>query len=91
MTSVDGHWFEPVAEHLGGAYLRYSFTKGTVAEVDRLVELLGLEPGDRVLDVGCGPGRHSHELARRGMAVHGVDISQRFIDLASGSAPDGAT
>ena len=89
--AVDGHWFEPVAEHLGGAYLRYSFTKGTVAEVDRLVELLGLEPGDRVLDVGCGPGRHSHELARRGMAVHGVDISQRFIDLASGSAPDGAT
>jgi hypothetical protein len=23
------HWFEPVADHLGGAYLRYSFTKGT--------------------------------------------------------------
>ena len=28
---------------------------------------LGLQPGMRVLDVGCGPGRHAHELARRGI------------------------
>ena len=44
-----------------------------------------------VLDVGCGPGRHAHELARRGMVVHGIDISQRFIDLAIETAPSGAT
>jgi cyclopropane fatty-acyl-phospholipid synthase-like methyltransferase len=70
---VADHWFEPIAEHLGRAYLRYSFTKGTVQEVDFLVETLGLEPGMRVLDVGCGPGRHSHELARRGVVVAVVD------------------
>jgi SAM-dependent methyltransferase len=87
----DSHWFEPVAEHLGAAYLRYSFTKGTVQEVDHVVEVLELLPGMRVLDVGCGPGRHSHELARRGMVVHGVDISTRFIELATAGAPDGAT
>jgi SAM-dependent methyltransferase len=45
----------------------------------------------RVLDVGCGPGRHAHELARRGIEVHGVDISERFIDLAGQEAPSGAT
>ena len=77
------HWFEPIAEHLGSAYLRYSFTKGTTQEVDFVVEALGLNAGDRVLDVGCGPGRHAHELARRGLVVHGIDISQRFIDLAT--------
>ena len=66
----------------GSAYLRYSFTKGTVQEVDFVVDALGLKPGDRVLDVGCGPGRHAHELARRGLVVHGIDISQRFIELA---------
>lgn len=85
------HWFEPIAEHLGRAYLRYSFTKGTVQEVDFLVETLGLEPGMRVLDVGCGPGRHSHELARRGIVVHGIDISRRFVDLSCDGAPPGAT
>ena len=76
------HWFEPLAAHLGRSYLRYSFTKGTVAEVDTIVELLGLQPGMRVLDVGCGPGRHAHELAGRGIDVHGVDISDRFIAIA---------
>ena len=76
------HWFEDLADHLGGAYLRYSFTKGTEQEVSFLVEALGLEPGMRVLDVGCGPGRHAHALGRRGISVHGVDISARFVDLA---------
>ena len=85
------HWFEPVAEHLGGAYLRYSFTKGTRQEVDHLVEALALRAGQRVLDVGCGPGRHAFELARRGVLVHGVDVSERFVDLARRDAPAGAT
>jgi SAM-dependent methyltransferase len=44
-----------------------------------------------VLDVGCGPGRHAHELARRGIAVHGIDISRRFVDLATEHAPPGAS
>lgn len=85
------HWFEDLAEHLGGAYLRYSFTKGTRQEIDHLTEVLGLRPGMRVLDVGCGPGRHAHELARRGLIVHGVDISQRFVELATAAAVPGAT
>lgn len=82
------HWFEPMADHLGEAYLRYSFTKGTEQEVDFLVEVLDLQPGrDRVLDVGCGPGRHAHALARRGIDVVGIDISERFVELARRNAP----
>lgn len=87
----EDHWFEPVAEHLGEAYLRYSFTKGTRQEVEFLVNELGLRPGMRVLDVGCGPGRHAYALAALGIEVHGIDISQRFVDIANRSAPDGAT
>ncbi len=71
--------------------MRYSFTKGTRQEVDFLMDALHLQPGMRVLDVGCGPGRHAHELARRGLTVHGIDISERFIDLAAQNAPVGAT
>ena len=80
-----------MAEFMGAAYLRYSFTKGTEQEVGFLVDVLGLQPGDRVLDVGCGPGRHAHALARRGIEVVGVDLSPRFVQLARAAAPPGAT
>lgn len=85
------HWFEPLADHLGDAYLRYSFTKGTAQEVGFLADALGLAPGMRLLDVGCGPGRHAHAFAARDVEVVGVDISQRFVDLAARDAPPGAT
>jgi SAM-dependent methyltransferase len=88
---LGSHWFEAMADHMGAAYLRYSFTKGTSQEVDHVVQALNLQPGMRILDVGCGPGRHSYELARRGFVVHGIDISQTFVDLANEGAPPGAT
>ncbi len=88
MTQRD-HWFEDLADHLGEAYDRYAHTKGTAQEIDHLVDVLELVPGARVLDVGCGTGRHAHELARRGVAVHGVDISARFVEIAQARAPTG--
>jgi SAM-dependent methyltransferase len=81
MTTGGRHWFEDVADHLGPAYLRYSFTMGTAQEVEFLVGALGLEPGMRVLDVGCGPGRHAVALAGRGIEVVGVEISERFVEV----------
>lgn len=87
--STADHWFEELADHLGEAYLRYSFTKGTENEVAFLIDELGLAKGDRVLDVGCGPGRHARALGERGIRVLGVDISQRFVDLAAEGAPAG--
>lgn len=78
---VDRHWFEDVADHLGPAYLRYSFTMGTAQEVEFLVATLALEPGMTVLDVGCGPGRHAVALARAGIRVIAVDLASRFLEV----------
>ena len=80
------HWFEDVADTLGESYLKYSFTRGTQHEVDALIEMLNLQSEHRILDVGCGPGRHAIALGERGFAVHGIDISERFVDLARAGA-----
>lgn len=82
---TDG-WFDPLARFLGAAYLRNAFTMGTEQEVAFLVEVLALEEGQRVLDIGCGPGRHALALARRGFDVVGVDRSEAFIALAREAA-----
>jgi SAM-dependent methyltransferase len=79
---ITGREFEDLARHARQAYLRYSFTKGTDQEVAFLMEVLDLRPGMRVLDVGCGPGRHAHALARRGVDIVGVDISAAFLAAA---------
>jgi 2-polyprenyl-3-methyl-5-hydroxy-6-metoxy-1,4-benzoquinol methylase len=82
------HWFEDLASHMKAVYLRYSFTKGTVQEVDYILEATRATVGSSFIDVGCGPGRHSLELARRGMHVRGIDVSQDFVDIAQQHAAD---
>ena len=52
--------------------------EGTPTEVDRIQALLELSPGSSVLDMPCGFGRHSLELARRGHHVTGVDLSASY-------------
>jgi SAM-dependent methyltransferase len=76
-------YFGPIGDRLGRAYLRYGFTKGTAQEVRFLLEVMSLPPGARVLDVGCGPGRHVVPFAEAGLSVTGVDVSRRFLDLAA--------
>ncbi|MEY3749197.1 MAG: hypothetical protein RLZZ449_1091, partial [Actinomycetota bacterium] len=51
-----------------------------------MVDELELTSSKSILDVGCGPGRHSLELARRGFRVTGIDISETFIDIARSRA-----
>lgn len=52
-----------------------------------LLDALALGPGARVLDVGCGPGRHAAAMAEAGVDVVGVDIAHEFLILAAEAAP----
>jgi len=64
----------------------------TMAEVDGIISLLGLEAGTRILDLACGHGRHSIPLSKRGFDVTGYDLSAVFLDRAqSNAAAQGAS
>jgi ubiquinone/menaquinone biosynthesis C-methylase UbiE len=67
-------------------YDQNDFTKNTIREVDFLLEELGVPNGASILDVGCGSGRHSVELAKRGYAVTGLDLSAEMLAKAAKSA-----
>lgn len=70
-------------------YMTNCFTQNTVAEVDFLLDVLALQPGASVLDVGCGTGRHAVALATRGYGVTGIDLSAGMLTQAR-KAADGA-
>jgi cyclopropane fatty-acyl-phospholipid synthase-like methyltransferase len=69
-------------------YMQNPFTYGTLREIDFLVEELALPKGSRILDIGCGTGRHSIELAKRGYIMTGVDISSGMLAEAETAARD---
>lgn len=54
----------------------------TPTEVDNIINLLKIKPGVKILDLCCGVGRHSIELARRGYHVTGVDITAKYLKVA---------
>jgi SAM-dependent methyltransferase len=54
----------------------------TLADVDFLEKTFAVKPGARLLDVPCGNGRHSIELAQRGYRTTGIDLSQEFLAAA---------
>lgn len=58
------------------------FLPGTENEVDFIENELGLSEGDSVVDLGCGAGRHSIELAKRCYRVTGLDISPIMLNTA---------
>ena len=89
MNTADPDWFEDFFDE---DYLRFAADRypaeATAAEVEFLIEALALEPGTRVLDLACGHGRHSVELARHGCAVTGVDLSEPSLALAAARAAE---
>jgi cyclopropane fatty-acyl-phospholipid synthase-like methyltransferase len=68
-------WYEILFENYGRKYDEESFTLGTVGECDFIEKEISYKKSVKILDVGCGTGRHAIELAKRGYAVVGVDLS----------------
>ncbi len=69
-------WYETLFANFGKSYDKECFTQGTVGEVDFVERELGGDRSKRILDIGCGTGRHAIELVKRGYQVTGFDLSE---------------
>jgi ubiquinone/menaquinone biosynthesis C-methylase UbiE len=67
-------------------YDQLCFTQNTAREIEFMLDILNLSPGASILDVGCGTGRHAVELARKGFAVTGIDLSSGMLTQARDKA-----
>jgi len=69
-------WYEKLFENYSNKYEAESFTQGTSGECDFIEKEIKSDKLARILDIGCGTGRHSIELAKRGYSVLGIDLFQ---------------
>ncbi|MFH0988397.1 MAG: class I SAM-dependent methyltransferase [bacterium] len=75
-------WYETLFENYATTYDKETFTQGTFGEVDFIEQEVGFNKSIRILDIGCGTGRHVIELARRGYTVTGIDLSESQLTKA---------
>lgn len=69
-------WYEVLFENYAHQYDKECFVQGTLGECDFIEDELAYDKTLKVLDVGCGTGRHAIELSKRGYSVTGTDLSE---------------
>jgi 2-polyprenyl-3-methyl-5-hydroxy-6-metoxy-1,4-benzoquinol methylase len=75
-------WYESLFENYAYKYDKECFVQGTAGECDFIEQEIGNDKALKILDIGCGTGRHAIELTKRGYNVTGVDLSENQIKRA---------
>jgi len=81
-------WYELFFENYGQKYDNEAFTRGTIGECDFMEKELNSDKSLKILDVGCGTGRHAIELSKRGYNVTGIDLSEAQLKRAREKAKE---
>ena len=81
-------WYEELFENYGMKYDNEVFTQGTIGECDFIEKEINYNKTARILDIGCGTGRHSIELSKRGYTITGVDLSESLLKRARAKASE---
>jgi SAM-dependent methyltransferase len=81
-------WYELHFENYAKTYDNESYTQGTLGECDFIEKELNFDKSLKILDVGCGTGRHAIELTKRGYHVTGVDLSENQLERAREKAKE---
>lgn len=75
-------WYEELFENYAMKYDNEVYVHGTIGECDFFEKEIEYNKSARILDIGCGTGRHSIELAKRGYNVVGIDQSESLLKRA---------
>ena len=81
-------WYEQLFENYAHKYDKECFVQGTVGECDFIEQEMKQDKALKILDIGCGTGRHAIELTKRGYRVTGVDLSENQIIRAKEKAQE---
>lgn len=79
-------WYEELFENYAAKYDQEIFTQGTCGECDFIEQELNFSKNLKIIDVGCGTGRHAIELVKRGYQVTGIDLSDSQLKRAGEKA-----
>jgi 2-polyprenyl-3-methyl-5-hydroxy-6-metoxy-1,4-benzoquinol methylase len=75
-------WYEELFTNYADKYENEVYTQGTLGEVDFIEKEINYDKNCKILDIGCGTGRHDIELAKRGYNVTGIDLSESMLAKA---------
>ena len=79
-TTIKNEWYTDFFSGLNcEMWERAVSAEWTSTEVDFLITTMAIKPGNAILDIPCGYGRHTIELAKRGFQMTGIDISTEFL------------
>ncbi|MDX9701751.1 MAG: class I SAM-dependent methyltransferase [Candidatus Auribacterota bacterium] len=81
-------WYESLFENYARKYDEESFVHGTVGECNFIEQEINYDKSLKIIDIGCGTGRHSIELARRGYQIVGIDLSESQLKRAREKAQE---
>jgi 2-polyprenyl-3-methyl-5-hydroxy-6-metoxy-1,4-benzoquinol methylase len=81
-------WYELLFENYAHKYDQECYVQGTLGECNFIEKEIGHDKSLKIIDIGCGTGRHAIELAKRGYKVTGVDLSGNQIERAKEKAQE---
>ncbi|MBU1705981.1 MAG: class I SAM-dependent methyltransferase [Bacteroidota bacterium] len=81
-------WYEELFENYGMKYDDENFAQGTIGECDFIEKEIEYNKKTKILDIGCGTGRHSIELTKRGYTIVGIDLSESLLRRAKEKASE---
>ncbi|MFA6217390.1 MAG: class I SAM-dependent methyltransferase [Candidatus Omnitrophota bacterium] len=79
-------WYEALFENYADKYDKEVYVHGTLGECDFIEQEIERDKSLKIIDIGCGTGRHSIELSKRGYTITGIDLSESQLKRAKEKA-----